>query len=150
MRDAVEAFAWAAAAINLAAAVWGGIRWWQVEASRWFWPLLRAGQAAAVGFAVFCGVAALLGHEPDDGLFWLYVALPLAVAFIAEQLRILSAQTVLDARGLDDAQAVGSLPESDQRSVVLQIVRREMGVMAAGAAAVAFLLARAALTSGGI
>jgi hypothetical protein len=150
MSDVVEALAWVAAAINLAAAGVGGLRWWHVEASRWFWVLLRAGQLAAIVFAAFCGVIALLGHEPDDGLFWLYVALPLAVAFIAEQLRILSAQTILDARGLEDAQAVGRLPEVDQRSVVLQIVRREMGVMSAGAAAVGFLLIRAAMTAGGI
>jgi hypothetical protein len=150
MNGTVQATAYTAAAINAVAAVLGGIRWWQVEPSRWFWPLLRAGQAAAAIFAGVCGVAVLAGHEPDQGLFWLYVALPLAVAFVAEQLRILSAQTVLDARGLEDANAVGRLPEADQRSIVLQIVRREMGVMAAEAAAVAFLLVRAAMTAGGI
>lgn len=141
--------AFAAATINAAAALWGGWRWWQVEPSRLFWGLLRAGQAASVAFALVCGVAAIAGHRPDDGLFWLYVALPIAVAFIAEQLRILSAQTVLDARGLEDAQAVGRLDEHGQRSVVLAIMRREMGVMAAEAAAVTFLLVRAATTAGG-
>jgi hypothetical protein len=150
MSGTVQTAAYVAAAINAAAAVLGGIRWWQVEPSRWFWPLLRAGQVAAAIFAAVAGVAALTGHEPDHGLFWLYVALPLAVAFVAEQLRILSAQTVLDARGLEDAKAVGRLPDADQRSVVLQIVRREIGVMAAEAAAVAFLLVRAAMTAGGL
>jgi hypothetical protein len=149
MNGLVVWVALSAAVINLAAAAVGALRWWQVEPSRLFWPLLRAGQAAAVAFALLCGVAALLGHRPDDGLFWLYVVLPLAVAFVAEQLRIASAQAVLDARGLDDARAVGGLPAADQRSVVLQIVRREMGVMAAEAAAVAFLLVRAATTAHG-
>jgi hypothetical protein len=149
MNGLVVWVALSAAVINLAAAAVGALRWWQVEPSRLFWPLLRAGQAAAVAFALVCGVAALLGHRPDDGLFWLYVVLPLAVAFVAEQLRIASAQAVLDARGLDDARAVGGLPAADQRSVVLQIVRREMGVMAAEAAAVAFLLVRAATTAHG-
>jgi hypothetical protein len=147
MRTAIEAVAITAGAINLAAALLGGWRWWQVEPSRSFWPLLRAGQIAAVLFAVFCAVLAALGEAPKGGLFWLYVLLPLGVAFVAEQLRVSSAQAVLDARGLDDAQAVGRLPEPDQRSVVLQIVRREMGVMAAEAAVVCFLLVRAVTTA---
>jgi hypothetical protein len=150
MSGAVVATAWAAAAINAAAGIWGAWRWWRVEPSAAFWVLLRTGQAATVVFAVVCGIAAIGGHTPDDGLFWLYVALPIAVAFVAEQLRILSAQSVLEARGLPDAQAVGRLDDAGQRSVVLAIVRREMGVMTAEALAVAFLLGRAALTSGGI
>ncbi len=150
MSGVVVATAWAAAAINAAAGIWGAWRWWRVEPSAAFWVLLRAGQAATVVFAVVCGIAAIGGHTPDDGLFWLYVALPIAVAFVAEQLRILSAQSVLEARGLPDAQAVGRLDDAGQRSVVLAIVRREMGVMTAEALAVAFLLGRAALTSGGI
>jgi hypothetical protein len=149
MNGAVVAAAWVAAAINLGAGAYGLLRWWQVEPSRAFWPLLRIGQAAALAFAVLCGVAALLGHRPDSGLFWLYVVLPLAVSFVAEQLRVASAESVLDARDLEDAQAVGRLPEADQRSVVLAIVRREMGVMAASSLAVAFLLVRAAMTAAG-
>jgi hypothetical protein len=65
------------------------------------------------------------------------------VSFVAEQLRITATQAVLDARGLEDAQAVGELDEAGQRSVVLAIVRREMGVMAAAALVIAFLAARA-------
>ena len=83
------------------------------------------------------------GARPDDGLFWLYAVLPTAISFFAEQFRILAAQTVLEARGLEDAQAVGRLPEAEQRSVVLQIVRRELGVMALAAGVVAFLALRA-------
>ncbi|WP_259313888.1 hypothetical protein [Capillimicrobium parvum] len=149
MNEVVVAAAWAAGGVNLAAALWGAWRWWQVEPSRVFWVLLRAGQAAALAFALLCGVLVLAGHKPDDGLFWVYVLVPIAVAFVAEQLRLASAQTVLDARGLEDASAVGGLPAADQRSVVLQIVRREMGVMALSAAAMAFLLVRAATTAAG-
>jgi hypothetical protein len=65
------------------------------------------------------------------------------VSFVAEQLRITAAQAVLDARELEDAQAVGELDDAGQRSVVLAIVRREMGTMAAAAIVVAFLAARA-------
>jgi hypothetical protein len=65
-----------------------------------------------------------------------------AVSFVAEQLRLTAAHTVLDDRDLEDAQAVGRLDEAGQRSVVLAIVRREMGTMAAAALVVAFLALR--------
>jgi hypothetical protein len=108
--------------------------------------LIRAGQGAAIVQALAAGVFAASGLKPDDGLYWLYALLPVAVGFVAEQLRAVSAQTVLDVRGLEDAQAVGRLPEAAQRSVVLQIVRRELGVMAAAALVTAFLALRAAGT----
>jgi hypothetical protein len=92
---------------------------------------------------VVAGVLALSGEKPDDGLYWLYALLPVAVGFVAEQLRLASAQTVLDARDLPDAAAVGELPAAEQQSVVLQIVRRELGVMAAAALVIAFLGLRA-------
>ena len=129
--------------VNTAAAAWGGWRWWRVEPSDAFWPLVRAGQATAAVLAIVAGVAYASGSRPDDGLFWIYALMPVAVSFFAEQFRALSAQTVLDARGLADARAVGRLPEAEQRSVVLQIVRREMGVMALAAGVIAFLALRA-------
>ena len=86
---------------------------------------------------------AALGFDPDDGLYWLYALLPVAVSFVAEQLRVAAAETVLDDAGLENAQAVGELDEARQRSVVLAIVRREMGVMTGGAFVVAFLALRA-------
>jgi hypothetical protein len=141
----IVAVALAAAGVNALAAAVGGLRWWQVEPSRAFWVLARAGQGAAVALAVVAGVMALVGFEPEQGLFWLYALLPVAVGFVAEQLRIASAVQVLDRRGLPDAAAVGNLPERDQRSVVRAILRREMGVMAVGAGVVGFLALRAAL-----
>jgi hypothetical protein len=147
MADAAAAGALIVAAINAAAAAWGAWRWWIVSPSRAFWVLVRAGQAAAAGLAILSGALALAGYEPADGLYWLYALLPVAVSFVAEQFRIASAQTVLDARDLEDAQAVGRLDEAGQRSVVLAIVRREMGVMALAAFVVAFLALRAAGTA---
>ena len=132
-----------AAVLNGAAGAWGSWRWWTVEPSDTFWRLVRAGQVAAVLLALLAGVAYLTGSRPDDGLFWLYAALPTAIGFFAEQFRILSAQTVLEARGLQNAEAVGELPPDQQRSVVLQIVRREMGVMTLGALVAGFLALRA-------
>ena len=71
------------------------------------------------------------------------------MAFVGEQLRVSSAQTVLDQRGLAGAEAVGRLPEREQRGVVAQIVRREIGVMATSALVVVFLALRAASTAHG-
>jgi hypothetical protein len=127
----------------LAASAVGAWRWWTVAASRTFWVLCRATQALAVVQALVAGVLYLTGYEPADGLYWLYALLPVAVSFVGEQLRALSAQTVLDARGLQDAQAVGRLPDEGQRSVVLAIVRREMGVMTLTCVVIAFLALRA-------
>jgi hypothetical protein len=108
-----------------------------------FWVLCRTGQAVAVVQAVVAGVLAAMGFDPGSNLYWLYAILPVAVSFVAEQLRVTAAQAVLDARDLEDAQAVGDLPPDQQRSIVLSIVRREMGTMAAAAIVVAFLAARA-------
>jgi hypothetical protein len=135
------------AAVNAAAGLLGAWRWWRVEPSRAFWVLCRAGQVAAVVQAAVAGVLAATGFDPDDGLYWLYALLPLAVSFVAEQLRVTAAQAVLDARDLEDAQAVGTLEEAAQRSVVLAIVRREMGTMTAACLVVAFLALRAAGTA---
>ncbi|MEA2357795.1 MAG: hypothetical protein QOI62_1055 [Solirubrobacteraceae bacterium] len=135
------------AAVNGAAGLLGAWRWWRVEPSRAFWVLCRAGQVAAAVQAAVAGVLAATGFHPDDGLYWLYALLPLAVSFVAEQLRVTAAQAVLDARDLEDAQAVGTLDEVSQRSVVLAIVRREMGTMAASCLVVAFLALRAAGTA---
>jgi hypothetical protein len=138
------------AALNALAGLFGGWSWHRHEPRQGFWPLLRIAQLGAVVFAAFVGMLAAAGHQASAGLFYLYALLPLAVAFVAEQLRAVSAQAVLDRRELADAQAVGRLPESDQRAVVEEIVRREMGVMAASALVVVFLAWRAAETAHGL
>jgi hypothetical protein len=143
MADAVAVAALVAAGVNAVAALWGGWRWWTVKPSRSVWALVRAGQVTAVALAVVAGIGAVTGFTPADGLFWLYALLPVAVGLVAEQFRAAAAQAVLDARGLEDAQAVGRLDEAGQRSVVLAILRREMGVMALAAVVVAFLALRA-------
>jgi hypothetical protein len=144
-RTLAEIAAWAVLAANAAAGAFAGLRWWQVQPSDAVWPLLRGAQALAVAQALVAGVLFAAGYAPGDGLYWLYALLPVAIGLIAEQLRIASAEQVLEHRGLADAQAVGALPEAEQRSVVLAIVRREIGVMALAALVVAFLALRAAL-----
>lgn len=118
-------------------------------AARAFWIALRVGQLAAVLFAVAVGVLAAAGRYSSEHLFYLYALLPLAVAFVAEQLRVAAAQTILDQRGLEGAAAVGELPASEQHRLVGAIVRREIGVMAASALVVVFLALRAAGTAHG-
>jgi hypothetical protein len=144
-RTIAEVLAWATLAVNGLAGAFAGWRWWQVRPSEAVWPLLRAGQAVAVAQALVAGVLFVAGYKPADGLYWLYALLPVAVGAIAEQLRVASAEQVLEHRGLPDAQAVGALPEPEQRSVVLAIVRREVGVIALAAGVVALLALRAAL-----
>lgn len=149
MSSAVVSSALAVAALNAAAAVAGALLWWRSRPSGVFWALLRGGQGLAVLFAIFAGVLAASGRHPAHGLFWLYALLPLAVGLVAEQLRLVSARTVLDQRDLEDAQAMGRLPVAEQHAIVLAIVRREMGVMTCAAAVVVFLALRAAQTASG-
>jgi hypothetical protein len=138
-----------AATVNAAAGGYAGWRWWRVAPDRLSWMLVRAGQAAILALALVGAAAWLAGHRPDAGLFWVYAFVPLGTSFFAEQFRLLSAQTVLDARGLEDAQAVGRLPEAEQGSIVLQIARRELGVVALAAGVNAFLALRAATEATG-
>ena len=153
MTEAVVAGAIAVAALNAAAGLAGGWLWCRGELSeravKVFWLLLRVGQASALVFALVVGVLALAGHYSSDRLFYLYALLPLAVAFIGEQLRIAAAATILSQRGLPEAAAVGRLPEEEQRRIVIEIVRREVGVMALSALVVVFLELRAAGTAHG-
>lgn len=147
-----EAVVWGAgavAAVNGLAGVYGGVRWYRVEQSRAFWIGLRAGQVSSLALALACGILWLAGLRADDDLFYLYALLPLAIGFVAEQLRILAAEQVLTVRGLASAQEVGDLPESEQQEVVVAILRREMGVMAAAGLVVCFLALRAAGTAHG-
>jgi hypothetical protein len=149
LTEAVVVGALVVAALNALPGLLGCWRWYRCEASRVFWLLLRVGQGSAVTFALAIGVLALAGRYSSERLFYLYALLPLAVAFVAEQLRVISAQTILDRRELADAQAVGGLPEAEQRAVVAEIVRRELGVMATSALVVVFLELRAAGTAHG-
>ena len=135
------------AALFVLAGGLGAWRWYRVETSRAFWVLLRVAQAALAGYVVLVGVLVATGRRPDDDLFYVYALLPVGVSFVAEQLRIAAADTVLAARDLPDAQAVGRLDEAGQRSVVTAILRRELGVMALAALVIAGLLVRAATSA---
>ena len=129
-------------AVNAGAGLYGAWAWWRWHAAPGFWPLLRMGQALVALTAAIGGVLSLTGQELPP-LHLVYGLTPLGVSFLAEQLRVVSAQAVLDARAIPSAQAVGELTPAEQRSVVVAILRREMGVMAASALVVAALAIRA-------
>ena len=139
----------AVAALNAVPALLGGWRWYSCEPSAAFWLWLRVGQGSALMLALAVGSLAAAGNYSSDRLFYLYALLPLAVGFVAEQLRVASAQTILDQRDLPDAQALGGLAEDEQRTVVAEIMRRELGVMTLSALVVVFLALRAASTAHG-
>ena len=129
-------------AVNLAAGLYGAWGWWRVRPAPGFWPLLRTGQALVVAEALLGGGLVLAGKDLPP-LHLVYGLTPLAVGYFAEQLRLVSAQAVLDQRGLAGRQAVAALPEAEQHGLVRAILRREMGVMAASALVVCLLGVRA-------
>jgi hypothetical protein len=157
--QAVVAGALVVAALNAISGLLGGLLWYRgvalTEAAaasrsvRAFWVMLRVGQGGALTLVIAVGSLAAAGKDSTEQLFYLYALLPLAIAFVAEQLRVASAQTILDQRGLESAAAVGTLPEHEQQSLVATIVRREIGVMALSAIVVVFLALRAATTAHG-
>jgi hypothetical protein len=133
-------------ALAAATALLGVWCWWRAQQTPWFWHLLRAMQLVAVLEAVLGGVLQRTGrHAPS--LHIIYGVLPVLVSFLAEQLRIASAQMILDSRGFASAQEVGELPDDEQRAVVVAILQRELGVMTLAAIVIVVLLARAAGTA---
>lgn len=134
-------------ALMSGAGLWGAWCWYRVRTSSLFWRLLRIGQGVIVVQVALGGVLLLIGYR-QKSLHVIYGLLPLAVSFIGEQLRIAAAQSVLDKRGFASAEAVGELPEAEQRAVVISIMQRELGVMVLAALVIVVLLIRAAGTAG--
>src|SRR3977135_4127764 len=108
MTQAIVAGAIVVAVLNAIAGLLGAWLWHDGEPSERaagsFWLLLRVGQGSALTLALAVGAAAAAGNYSTDQLFYLYALLPLAVGFVAEQLRVVSAQTILDQHDLADAQ----------------------------------------------
>jgi len=144
LSDLYLALGLAVIAINLSAAVVGGLAWQNNRVSMAFWYLLRAGQLATVVFVIFECVLYAGGHRAEDDLHYLYVFLPIAASLLAEAMRGASASQEL---GETDFK---SLSEDRQQQVALTIVRRETGVMTVAAAVIAFLIWRAIATTAGM
>jgi heme A synthase len=128
--------------LNLAAGAVGGIQWYRNRPSVPFWYLLRLAQVSVFIQALLGGLLVVTNHEAKEDLHYLYGILPLVVSFIAEGARVGAAQ-----RELGDVD-YESLPTETQESIGLQIVRREMGIMAVSCGVIFFLALRAATTSG--
>ncbi len=134
-------------ATSLGAGLWGGWAWHRGIVSTGFWRLLRLSQAVLF-VEVLLGTSLLvIGREPAR-LHILYGLLPLGVSFIAEQLRLVSADQVLMKRGMEQAREMEALPDAEQQAIVREIVTRETGVMAASALVVFVLALRASGVAG--
>ncbi len=125
-------------ALNGAAGLIGGMQWYRNRPSVPFWYLLRAAQASVFVQALLGGLLVLTNHEPGEDLHYLYGILPLVVSFIAEGARVGAAQRELGETDFE------SLPGETQQQIALQIVRREMGIMAVSCGVIFFLALRAA------
>jgi hypothetical protein len=134
------------AAANGLVGLVGIARWYLARPSREFWLGVRLGQALVLGYAVLVAALVLANRQPSDNLFYVYALVPIAVGFVAEQLRIVAADQVLTARDIEQTKEVAALPASQQQEIVLAIMRREMGVMALAALVVCVLALRAAGT----
>ena len=141
MRDIHTTLGAITIAVNAIAAVLGLIGFAR-SPIRAFWYLLRAGQVLVMLDAVI-GAALLLDGKDLPRLHLIYGLVPIAVAFLAEQLRLLSASQVLERHDLEGAQDVAKLPQAEQHALVALIVRRETGTMAASALVVTLLALRA-------
>jgi heme A synthase len=128
--------------LNLAAGAVGGLAWYRDKASIPFWYLLRAAQVSVFLQALLGGLLLVTNHKAAEGLHYLYGILPLFVSFLAEGARTGAAQ-----RELGDVD-FESLDADTQQSIALQIVRREMGIMAVSCGVIFFLALRAATTGG--
>jgi hypothetical protein len=131
-----------AVGLNALAALIGGLAWLARKNPRIFWIALRSGQALIMVEAVV-GAVLLLDGRDLPRLHLVYGLTPIAVAFLAEQLKLLATQTLLDKRDLESGADVAKLPEAEQRAFITAVLRRELGVMATSAFVVAVLAARA-------
>ena len=131
-------------ATNLAAGAIGAIAWLRKRPSVGFWYVLRTAQGTVVAQVLLGAILVLSGHESPDDLHYVYGALPLLVALLAEAARAGAAERELEGVDFD------LLPVDRQRSFALAIVRRETGIMTVSALLVFVLALRAASTSGAL
>jgi hypothetical protein len=147
LRELADIAAGLVAVLGVLGALAGAWAWWRASLERGFGILWRVTQLATTLLAAVALVVFVSGYKPASVLFWLYMLLPIAVSIISEQLRIASADAVLSSRDLDDAQAVGELPQDEQQLIVATIVHRELAVAAIACLVIAFLALRVLATA---
>jgi hypothetical protein len=128
--------------LNLAAGAIGGWAWFKFRPSVPFWYLLRFAQIAVFVQAALGALLLITDHSARENLHYLYGILPLVISFLAEGARLGAAQRELGELDIE------SFPAEAQKTIALQIVRREMGIMAVSCIVIFFLAVRAATTSG--
>jgi heme A synthase len=128
--------------LNLAAGAIGGWAWFKARPSVPFWYFLRFAQIVVFIQAALGALLLVTGHSAKEDLHYLYGVLPLVISFIAEGARLGAAQRELGELDIE------SFPPEAQESIAMQIVRREMGIMAVSCIVIFFLAVRAATTSG--
>ena len=131
-------------ALNLAAAIWGvtALLWRQASVS--FWYVLRAAQASVI-VQVLVGVVLLMaGREPAEDIHYMYGTAPLLVNMFAEGMRVSAAQKEVGEVDFE------SLAASEQRTIALRIVRRELMIMTLASFLVVAFAVRAAQVSGSL
>lgn len=128
--------------LNLAAGAIGGWAWFKLRPSVPFWYLLRFAQVAVFVQAALGGLLLVTDHSARENLHYLYGILPLVISFIAEGARLGAAQRELGELDIE------SFPPEAQETIVMQILRREMGIMVVSCIVIFFLAVRAATTSG--
>lgn len=130
-------------ALNLIAGAWGATAWIARRPSVSFWYLLRTAQVSVVAQVILGAGLLVAGREAIDPIHYMYGAAPLVVNLFAEGMRVGAAQ-----REVPEGVAFDALPATDQRSIALRIVRREMGIMTMSALLIVAFAIRAAQVSG--
>lgn len=128
---------------NVAAGAWGAIAWLTNRASVTFWYILRAAQVSVVVQVLLGAVLLALGHQADEPIHYMYGSAPLLINLFAEGMRAGAAQ-----REIPEGVAFETLGSTEQRTIALRIVRREMGVMTIAALLIVAFAFRAAQVSG--
>lgn len=142
MSDLHTFFGALAVSVNLLAALIGAVAWLFKRNPKLFWIALRTGQGLIMLEAVI-GAALLLDGRDLPRLHLVYGLTPIAIGFLAEQLKLLATQSLLDKHGYSGGADVAKLPIDEQRAFVTAVLRREVGTMATSAFVVAILAARA-------
>lgn len=108
------------------------------------WLAIRCAQAAVIAAAAVGAVLFAGAGEPGHGLQYGYTLMAAAVSFVAEQLRLSSAATVLSQMGLAGSEDVAGLEPERQVATARRIALRELGVEVVALAVCAALLLRGA------
>ena len=130
-------------ASSLLAGIWGGAAWLLRRPTVGFWYAVRVMQALIVVQIALGGILLVSGHEPPDGLHYVYGLLPLLVSFLGEGARATVAERELE--GLD----FDALPDDRRRRIALAITRDETGIMTLSALVIFGLALRAGAVGGG-